>query len=461
MSLYEELKAFGKKDRISFHIPGHRFGRGLNADFRKNGFSVDVTEFDETDDLRCPRGILADAQNRAAAAFGAEKTFYVTTGSTGALIAAIYGACRRGDSLIIDRTCHRAVISAAIMRGVVPIFVQPEFDEKNGVYIGMTPETITAALEENPDAVGAVLTSPTYYGVCSDIEEISAVLHDKGKFLIADEAHGAHFAFHPELPRTALEAGADVVIQSAHKTLPAMGQTSLLHIGGSSVIKIGAIERALRLFHTTSPSYMMMASVDEAVLHMRERGRDELNDRIAEIESLKAAVGAAGVIDFFDSGSCGRPQDMLRLVADVRRTGKSGIEVTEILKNEYGIYAEMADLYHVVFVATCANTKKDIDTLKNALTRISKKGSGVFGGGNLKALPNIKLDVMPFEAWDMPSVRIPLCNAEGRIAAEILAACPPGAAILIPGQKISRDDIDCIRQWDAAETVSVLADTAK
>lgn len=457
MSLYDELKTFRNKDKISFHIPGHRFGRGLNPGFRRNGFEIDVTEFDETDDLQRPKGILADALSRAAEAFGAGATFYVTNGSSGALNAAIYGACRRGDKLIVDRTCHRAVISAIVMRGIIPVFVQPEFDEKNGLYIGMTALAIQKALDKTPDASGAVVTSPTYYGVCSDISEISDILHKRGKFLIVDEAHGAHFAFHPELPQTALESGADIVIQSAHKTLPAMGQTSLLHIGKGSLPLRRNVERALRLFHTTSPSYMMMASVDEAVIHMQNAGRAELNEMIKETESLKAAVGKLGVIDFFDSGSCGKAQDMLRLVADVRRTGKSGTEVSEILKNEYGIYAEMSDLYHVVFVITCANTKSDIAALKNAFVRISKKESGVFSGGVLKALPDINLEIMPSEAWDRPGVMIPAENAEGRISADILAACPPGAAILVPGQVITKSDIECIKLWDAAETVSVLA----
>lgn len=453
MFLLSQLKDFRKKDKISFHVPGHRFGRGLSREFKRRAFEIDVTEFEETDNLQDPEGILAEAQRRASSAFGAGYTFYLTNGSSIGLHGAICGACRRGDTLIVDRCCHKAVISAIVLGGIRPVFINQDFDEESGLYMGMNPDTVRDALHKNPDAVGMVLTSPTYYGVCSDIEEIAKMLHRSNKFLIVDEAHGAHFVFHPKLPWTALELGADIVIQSIHKTLPAPGQTSVLHISRDSMIKFREIERALRLFQTTSPSYMLMASVDEAVIHMQRKGRAELSKRIEEIRELKRAVEGRGVISFFNGKAC----DTLRLVADVRKTGKSGAEISKILKTKYGIYAEMTDLYHVVFVVTCANTKSDIRTLKKALIKISHMYRDMNKNDDkIKPLPNVEIAVLPSEAWQRECEKVLLSEANGRISGEICAACPPGAATLVPGQIIKKEDINYILFDEEDRYISVL-----
>ena len=456
MSLYKELKKFRRSDKISFHIPGHKFGRGLSHGFQRDAFSLDVTEFDETDDLQRPSGVLQEAQNRAAEAFGAGWSYYLTNGSSIGLHAAVIGCCSAGGKLLIDRSCHKSVAAAVVLYNIEPVFVYPEFDNSRGLYTGITVQAVERALEQNPDIEGAIITSPTYYGICSDIEGIAEVLHKEHKFLIVDEAHGAHFVFHRELPASALSMGADVCVQSAHKTLPALGQCSFLHINSNSVVGREPVERALRLLQTTSPSYLLMTSLDEAVLYMQKYGYSELNERIKETERLKAEVSKYGVIEFLDSESLNRPQDMLRLVADVRGTGSSGDKIADILKKEYGIYAEMSDLYHVVFVVTCSNTPNEITALQAALIRISKLTAEIFSAGEIKSLPKVNMEMLPSDAWKMQRVKIPLGDAEGRISAEIVAACPPGAAILIPGQRITRDDIEYLNESGICTTVKVV-----
>ena len=247
MSLLKDLKKFTKKEKISMHIPGHKGGRGIGAYFAKNIFKLDLTELDGTDNLQNPTGILKSAQNNTAGIFGAGQTHFLTGGSSLGLRAAILGTVRRGDKLLVDRLCHKSVISAITLGGIEPIFISPEFDSCMGIYTGISPEKLSCVLAENPDICGAIITSPTYYGICSDIGRISEILHSYNKFLITDEAHGAHFTFSKRLPQTALSLGADICIQSAHKTLPALGQASYLHIADSQYVNSNRIVRVLKM----------------------------------------------------------------------------------------------------------------------------------------------------------------------------------------------------------------------
>lgn len=458
MSLYHELKKFSGKERASFHIPGHKAGNGLSRSFKADAFRLDVTEFEETDDLQRPEGILRDAQRRAARAFGAGTSFYLTNGSSIGLHAAVLGSCKRGDKLLLDRTCHKAVAAAVTLAGLEPVFVYPAFDRDLGIYTGVAAQMVKRALDRDPDIVGAVITSPTYYGICSDIWGIAMCLHNSGKFLIVDEAHGAHFAFHEALPGTALEQGADLCIQSAHKTLPAMGQCSLLHVGRNAAVEPEEIRRTLRILQTTSPSYLLMASLDEAVLDMERRGRRSLDRLIREVTELKAAVRGLGVLDFVDGGRLDRPQDPLRLVADFRKTGISGQCAARILKEAFGIYPEMADHYHVVFVITAANTRAELALLREALIRFSRTRLEPMPGPEPLPLPDAEMAMNPAAAWAAPRVQVPLQEAAGETAAGIVAACPPGAAVLIPGQRISAAAVEYIRAGRIADTIEIVAE---
>ncbi len=453
MSLYYALKQFRQKDRISFHIPGHKGGRGLNPEWVRDAFSLDVTEFSETDDLQDPTGILQEAQDRAAAIFGAGASFFLTNGSSLGLEAAIMSVCRPGEKLLVDRTCHKAVASALVLSGCIPVFLAPEFDKDRGLYTGISPEKVKETLEREPDILGMVLTSPTYYGICSPIREIAEILHEKGKFLMVDEAHGAHFRFHPAMPMSALSQGADLVIQSAHKTLPALGQSSLLHLGREALVSKEQVASSLRLLMTTSPSYLLMSAMDEAVSTMEQDGQALLEILYKEIEFLKETIREQGILDFVDEKTLSISQDPLRLVIDFRRSGLSGIAAAELLKEVYGIYPEMADPCHLVLIVTVANTVEELEILRHALLEIATPGTG---GKVLPSIPMPEMALSPREAWMAEKTQVPYDEALGRVSADTVAVCPPGSAVLIPGQYIDEKTLAYWKEMDMPDSITVV-----
>ncbi len=442
MSLLRELKKFRKKEKISMHIPGHKNGRGIGAYFAKNAFDIDVTELSGTDNLQNPDGVLKEAQEACAKIFGAEQTCFLTGGSSLGIRAAILGSLNSGEKLLIDRMCHRSVFDAVVLGGIEPVFLVRDFE--NGVYSGISKQAVIDAIAENPDIKGMIITSPTYYGIVSDIKGIKEALGDR--FLIVDEAHGAHFAFNDKLPETALSMGADVCIQSAHKTLPALGQSSYLHIGKNTKLDKQRIMTCLNMLQSTSPSYMLMTSLDEAAEYMRTSGERKLDELILNIDKLKAEVSAKTKIRFLDC------DDKTRIVADFQYTKISGHRAEELL-HEFGIYAEMSDFRYVVFIPSVANTNREIKKLAKALIRLNKKESEK---GENKIIPQIHLDLLPCDAFQKQTERVLVKESLGRICAEVISACPPGAAIAIPGQKIDEAVIDYITENNVCSEITVI-----
>lgn len=452
MSLYHALKAFSQKDRVRFHIPGHKGGRGLAAAWARDAFSLDVTEFDETDDLQHPSGILKEAQENAARAFGAGHTFYLTNGSTLGLQAAVLAVCKEGQALLVDRTCHKSVISALILAGVTPVFLSPVFDRERGLYTGFFKDQVAQALQEHPDVAGMLLVSPTYYGICTPLSEIANLLHHNQKILIVDEAHGAHFCFDSAFPPSALSQGADLVIQSAHKTLPALGQCSLLHLGKDSSIAPKTVSDALYLLQTTSPSYLLMSSMEEAIFTMQETSP---LPQLRAIERLKQTIRTRGTLDFADEGTLHRAQDPMRLVIDFRRSRYSGTEAAALLKQHYGIYPEMADFNTVVCVLTIADTAEDIAALQHALTEIDAAAAEP-KAQPICPLPMPRMRCTPREAFMAQKETLPLADALGKTAAQIISVCPPGAALTVPGQCIDEETLAFLQTETDASKITVM-----
>lgn len=451
MSLLGELKKFRKTEKISMHIPGHKNGRGLGLSFVKNAFKVDVTELDGTDNLQNPSGILASAQEFYSKLYGSAQTYFLTGGSSLGLRASVLGIAKAGDKIIVDRLCHKSVISAITLSGIKPIFISPEFDFAKGLYMGISPEKLSCLIAENPDVVGAIITSPTYYGICSDIEAITKVLHSYGKLLIVDEAHGAHFNFSRKLPPTAISLGADISVQSVHKTLTALGQCSLLHIGKNCPCR-HRIERTLRMIQSTSPSYLLMTSIDEAVRHMNSVGNIKLNKLIRMIDNIKKTVCEKTELTFIESKSF----DKTRIVVDFSAVEISGGFAEKILIDEFGIYPEMSDGRYVVLIPSVANTKSELKHLCDALISIGTRRFKGEASISNKPLPDVDLCITPFDANNSEFETAPLENAIGRISAQIVSACPPGAAILIPGQKIKAEAVEFIREKNVTHFVDVI-----
>lgn len=463
-SLFKTLKKFSEKDKLRFHVPGHNGGNLYSRDFSRNMFNIDVTEFDETDDLQHPSSILCEAQNRAAKIFGAKNTYFITCGSSLSIQAMIMGAFNKGDRIIVDRNCHKSVISALMLGGISPVFAYPEFDYELSIYSAITPAQVSDLLDENPDIKGALITSPTYYGICSDIKEIANILHSKNKLLVVDEAHGADFIFSEYLPETALECGADLCVQSVHKTLPCLTQCSLLHVGKKSKVSISRLERILRMLHTTSPSYLLMSSIDEGIRLMQKHAKSRISDLTLKLENMKTKIRIANRIDIIDESSLKFDQNksILRLVLSFKKLGISGFKACELLKHSYGIYAEAADIFNVVFVITASNTAHEIDLLESAIEKIStgdySNSADLITSENICPIPKIELAYEPYSAFekDFETLSVSSDKLINRICANIYSVCPPGSAILIPGQKIDVQALEYIRKFTDFKEIDVL-----
>ena len=455
-TLLSELIKFSKKDMVRAHMPGHNGGLGLSRRYKRAAFKIDVTEFDETDNLADPRGILERSMKNTAKVFGAKHTFYLVNGSTSGIQAAILSIAVPGASLIVDRACHKSVIAAMIMARLRPVFIEGEFIQSFGAYGAVQPETVAEALSENPDACGAVLTCPTYYGICSDIRQIADRVHSAGLPLIVDEAHGAHFVFSEKLPPTALSGGADVVIQSAHKTLPSPGQSALLHLGSSGRVSPERVGRFLNLIQTSSPSYTLLAGIDCAVRQMNGCGRRRLDLIIERILRLRAKIGTLDSIACASAGNLDRPHDITKLLVDFSKLGISGTGAAAMLKKDYGIYPELADEHNVLFYLSCGSTLRDIALIDRAVTDIAGsdfKEQTVIAS---EPLPKIKFAASMHHAFWGESETLPAESCEGRICTETLVCCPPCAPITVPGQILEHETIEYIIKHTDIKRINVL-----
>lgn len=454
-TLLDELIKFTKKDKVRAHMPGHNGGKGLSRKFRHHAFSVDVTEFDETDNLQNPSGIILKSEKRAAGIFGAERTFFMVNGSTSGLEAAILTLAGKGDKIIVDRTCHKAVISAIILAGAEPVFIEPRFDKRHGIYAELSAAAVMDALRANPGAAAVVITSPSYYGVCSDVKGIAEKVHSAGLPLIVDEAHGAHFAFSDRLPETALSCGADIVVQSAHKTLPSPGQTALLHVGAGGRIDIDRLRRNINLIQTSSPSYMLLSGIDDAVRRMNRPLRKQLSAVIERVIEIKSRISVIDKVSCLVKSELESDYDLTKLVIDFSKLGITGYGAAELLKKDYGIYTEMADEKNVLFYITASTNKRDLSLIERAVNNIS---AGSFKPQEIlkpRPLPRIRLTADMREAYFGQSETVSIDAAAGRTAAEILVCCPPCCPIVVPGQLIDEETVRYIKSFTNIEEVSV------
>ncbi len=426
-----------KKSDTRFFTPGHK-GKGGGV------LHYDITEIDGTDNLTCPQGILMEAQNEAAAAFGAEHTFFLVNGSTIGLHTLIMSVCQRGDYVCVDRNCHVAVINGLILRGVTPVFVYPQYNALYNIYGGISSVDVENVLRHNPKIKAVIVTSPTYYGICSNIWEIAQTTHNKGIPLIVDEAHGAHFCFSDTLPLSALQAGADACVQSTHKTLNCLTQGSMLHIK-SKLIDPALVKDNLNLLQTTSPSYLLMASLDNARHFMQKNGERLLEKTIRECAALRAKLNDTGVMRCLDAGIVGSNNihavDETRLCINFPQNAEL---VRLRLQEKYGIYAEFTDCNNIVCIATVANTATDFLNLCVALQETTSAFPPIYTESEERVIsdnyiPRTALVMPPAECYDAEAERIAAANAIDRIAARTICRYPPGIPIIVPGERITSD----------------------
>lgn len=469
--ILDALTACAQKPHAPFYSPGHK--RGVGIDPQLNDllgtavFRADLPELPALDNLFAPTGVIQQAQQLAAAAFGASRTWFLVNGSTCGVMAAIFATCTDGDQIILPRNVHQCAIAGLILSGAIPIFINPEYDVDADLVYSITPRAVTTALRQHPDAKAVMMVYPTYQGVCGDLEEIAQITHQLNIPLIVDEAHGPHFGFHPDLPPSALEAGADLTVQSIHKVLGAMTQASMLHLAGSR-ISPERVSKALQLVQSTSPSYLLLASLDVARKQMALHGEQLIartlqlaslaRDRISKIRGLSVLEPA------YTKGFLAL--DPTRLTVDVTGLGLTGYEADQILDREYGVVAELPSTQHLTFIISLGNTAADIEQLVQAFTSLSQQKlpsypetssqhhdwqdiSSKWKEELMHVHPSsfiVHPALSPREAFFAPTESLPVEQTDARICAEILCPYPPGIPALMPGEVINLATIDYLKQ---------------
>lgn len=454
--LYTKLKEYSESDFYPFHMPGHKRNPAITgADLP---YKIDITEIDGFDDLHHATSILKEAEERAAEVCSADESHYLINGSTAGILSAVLGCSERGGKILIARNCHKSVYHAVYLNELHPVYVYPEFDESMDLNSEICPEKVEKLLRKNPDICAAVITSPTYDGVVSDVRAIADIVHKRGIPLIVDEAHGAHFGYHPYFPENSNTAGADVVIQSLHKTLPSLTQTALLHINGKLADR-RRIRKYLHLLQTSSPSYVLMAGMDECIRTVSSR--KDLWDNYTEcLERTRRQLRQMKNMRLLETAR----YDRSKLVVSVRGTmlktedGRkkkfTGRKLYQILLNRYFLQMEMAAGSYIVAMTSPGDTEEGMKRLVSALEEIDgmlcreeQQTETIHGQNNAEGSARLQRQEQVLSAWDAEQLRErgeEICpvsweNAGGKISLEYAYLYPPGIPLVVPGERIGNE----------------------
>ncbi|MBP7331631.1 MAG: Arginine decarboxylase [Firmicutes bacterium ADurb.Bin373] len=440
--LFAALIKHARQNPAGFHIPGHGQGRGLPPELAGQAgqalCALDLTELPGLDDLHNPAGPIAAAQDLAAKIYGSDRSFFLVNGTT-AGIHALITALVRQRKVLVTRNAHRSALGGLVLSGADPVYVLPDIIPDFEIECGVTPAVIRQALAGDPGAAAVLTVRPNYYGVAADLDGMVQAAHEAGMPVLVDEAHGAHLRFHRDLPRDAMDAGADAAVQSTHKLGGSLGQSAMLHLRGD-LVDSGAVAAALRLLQTTSPSYLLMASLDLARRRLSRQGGDlmeralclarSVRDRLAGCRDLRILTAAC-----LPGGNC--RLDSTKLVISVRNLGLTGYQVSELLVARYKVFVEMADFYNIVAFISTGATAEDCDRLVEALRDIAARNK-LHALPPQPAAPSLYKKVMkPRDAWFARSRKAPLAGARGKISAEFIAVYPPGIPVLHPGEEIT------------------------
>jgi arginine decarboxylase len=450
--LFDTLLKHAKRNVVSLHCPGHKNGRSIDKELKdyigEEVFKFDVTVFDEVDSLHDPVGPIKKAQELMAQAYGVKHSMFLVNGTSVGNMAMFLSVCNPGDSIIVSRSSHKSIMSGIIMSGVWPIWVQPKIDQNLDLIFSMTYEQVKEALGKYPEAKAVFVTSPTYNGIVTELSRIADLCHRRGKILLVDEAHGAHLHFNDQLPESAVEAGADLCVQSTHKILSAMSQGSVLHFN-SKLVDFNRVKKIVSMLQTTSPNYLTLASLDLArrrialqgkkdfdnVMDAAQWGRSYINKNIQNMKCFTRQE--INKICFFDL-------DVTKLTVNVTKTGFSGYEIESILSKEYNIQLDYADLFNLVAILGDGTIKADIEIFVKALESISKKYHGKQKNWILK-IPSLATEMVmkPRDVFLSNSItKVSLSKSVGHIAAQTLTPYPPGIPIVIPGERITQEICD-------------------
>ena len=448
--IYEALENFRKMRVVPFDVPGHKRGRGnpeLVALLGEKCVGMDVNSMKPLDNLCHPISVIREAEELTAEAFGAAHAFLMVGGTTSAVQAMILSVAKRGDKIILPRTVHRSVMGAMVLCGAVPVYVNPECDSRLGIPLGMKVSEVEKAIKANPDAKAILVNNPTYYGICSDLRSIVKLAHQHGMLCLADEAHGTHLYFGENLPISAMAAGADMAAVSMHKSGGSLTQSSVLLTGPA--MNEGYVRQIINLTQTTSGSYLLLSSLDisrrnlalrgkeafAGVVEMAEYARREINNIGGYYAYSRELINGDSIYDF----------DVTKLAVNTLDIGLAGIEVYDLLRDEYDIQIEFGDLGNLLAYLSIGDRQRDIERLVGALSEVRRR-FGKKDKANLMKQEYIdpQVAVSPQDAFYADKESLPLRETEGRVCSEFVMCYPPGIPILAPGERITGPILDYI-----------------
>ncbi|HEY8364101.1 MAG TPA: aminotransferase class I/II-fold pyridoxal phosphate-dependent enzyme, partial [Haloplasmataceae bacterium] len=448
--IYEALQKLIDDHTIPFDVPGHKRGRGnplLQEFIGKRACEFDVNSSKSIDNAMHPTGVIKEAEQLMADAFGADEAFFMVNGTTSAVQAMIMAVCKEGEKIILPRNVHKSAINALIISGAIPVYINPGIDHQLGISLGMSVEDVKQTIEENPDAKAIFIINPTYYGICSNIKEIVKIAHEYEMLVLVDEAHGTHFYFGDNSPYGGMQLGADMCALSLHKTGGSLTQSSVLLVKNERV-NPHYVRSIINITQTTSSSYLLMTSLDLARKQLVLKGREMINKAVELADYAREEIKKIGGYVVFSrdliNGDTIADYDVTKLSINVSNIGLSGFEMGEILREEYRILIEYGDANNFMCVISLGDTKENIDKLINALKEIKEK----YQSDKIEVpkaefiIPEVS--VSPREAFYARKIPVLLTESENLVSGEFIMCYPPGIPVIAPGEIISREAINYI-----------------
>lgn len=450
MPIYEALQQMKRDRLVPFDVPGHKHGKGnpeLTNFLGEKCMSIDVNSMKPLDNLCHPVSVIKEAEQLAADAFNAAHAFFMVGGTTSSVQSMIMASVKAGEKIIMPRNVHRSAINAMILTGAIPIYVNPEVDKRLGISLGMSIDQVKQAIIDNPDAKAILVNNPTYYGICSNLKEIVRLAHEHNMLALVDEAHGTHFYFSDDLPMSAMEAGADMASVSMHKSGGSLTQSSFLLLGPN--VNADYVRQVINLTQTTSGSYLLMVSLDMSrknlalngketfskVRRLAHYAREEINQIGDYYAYCRELINGDSVYDF----------DVTKLSIFTLDVGLAGIEVYDLLRDEYGIQIEFGDIGNVLAYISVGDSEANIERLVGALSEIRRRFKKDRSGMLDHEYINPEVVISPQAAFYGEKESLPLMQSVDRVCSEFVMCYPPGIPILAPGEKITKEILDYIQ----------------
>lgn len=448
--IYEGLEKFRKNRIVPFDVPGHKRGRGnpeLVNLLGQQCVGIDVNSMKCLDNLCHPISIIKEAEELAAEAFGASYAYLMVGGTTSSVQTMVLSVCKKGDKIILPRNVHRSVINALVLNGAIPVYVNPDIDHKLGIALGMKVSQVEQAIRENPDAVAVLVNNPTYYGICSDLKSIVSLAHEHGMKVLVDEAHGTHFYFGENMPMSGMAAGADMASVSMHKSGGSLTQSSFLLIG--SEMNPGYVRQIINLTQTTSASYLLLSSLDISRRNLAMRGKEEFAKVVKLAEYAREEINQIGGYYAYTAelinGDSIYDFDKTKLTVNTLGIGLAGIEVYDLLRDEYDIQVELGDIANILAYISIGDREREMERLVSALAEIKRKYKKDTSGMYTQEYIDPKVSVSPQDAFYANKESLPILETTGRVCSEFVMCYPPGIPILAPGEMITKEILTYIQ----------------